>query len=312
MYRLDPDKRARVVAALVEGNSIRATARITKVDRNTITSLLVDLGAACAEYQDKALRDLPCRRIQCDEIWAFCYAKDKNVPAEKKDQLGFGSIWTWTAIDADSKLIVSWMVGNRDANSAHEFIGDLSERLKDRIQLTTDGHRPYLEAVDHAFGGEIDYAMLVKIYGDSGESEKRYSPAEWVASERKTISGNPARKHINTSYVERQNLTMRMPMRRFTRLTTGFSKKLENHIAAVSLRFMHYNFVRIHQTLRVTPAMASGVTDRLWEIGDIIHLLEEREERLLVEEREERLLRSYTGVTSSRSVAWGSGRDGHA
>lgn len=289
MNRLSPENRIKVIAALVEGNSIRATSRMTGIARNTVTELLVDLGAACAEFQDQALRNLPCKRIQCDEIWAFCYAKDKNVPAELKGRLGFGSVWTWTAIDADTKLIASWMVGSRDTESAHEFIQDLAGRLANRVQLTTDGHKPYLEAVDYAFSGDIDFAQLVKIYGDSGENEKRYSPAEWVASERKIISGSPARRHISTSYVERQNLTMRMAMRRFTRLTNGFSKKLENHIAAVSLHFMHYNFVRIHQTLKVTPAMAAGVTDRLWEMSDIVQLLEEREERLSAERQQERI-----------------------
>ncbi|HEX4276825.1 MAG TPA: IS1 family transposase [Bryobacteraceae bacterium] len=296
MNRLDSATRARAIAALVEGNSIRATSRMTGIARNSITDLLVEVGAACAEYQDGALRNLPCKRIQCDEIWAFCYAKDKNVPAEMKGRLGYGSIWTWTAIDADTKLIASWMVGSRYTESAHEFIQDLAGRLANRVQLTTDGHKPYLEAIDYAFSGDIDYAMLIKIYGDSGENEKRYSPAEWVASERKTISGSPARKHVSTSYVERQNLTMRMAMRRFTRLTNGFSKKLENHIAAVSLHFMRYNFVRIHQTLKVTPAMAAGVTNRLWEISDIVRLLEEREERLAVEQMEERIKSVYRHV----------------
>jgi IS1 family transposase len=297
MNRLDPAERTRVISALVEGNSIRAVSRMTGIARNSITSLLVDLGTACAEYQDQALRNLTCKRIQCDEIWAFCYAKDKNVPATMQGQFGIGSVWTWTAIDADTKLIVSWMVGNRDGQAATEFMLDMSSRLSHRVQLTTDGHRPYLEAVDHAFSGDIDYAMLVKIYGESGEPEKRYSPASYVASEKRTISGDPARKHVSTSYVERQNLTMRMAMRRFTRLTNGFSKKLENHIAAVSLHFMHYNFVRIHQTLKVTPAMAAGVTDRLWEISDIVGLLEEREGRLIAERQQERIRQAFAPST---------------
>jgi IS1 family transposase len=296
MNRLDPDKRVKAIAALVEGNSIRAVSRMTGIARNTITDLLVALGEACAEYQDKTLRKLPCKRIQCDEIWAFCYAKEKNVPVDKQGKFGFGSIWTWTAIDADTKLIASWMVGPRDVAAATEFMRDLEGRLANRVQLTTDGHKPYLEAVDYAFSGQIDYAMLVKIYGESGETEKRYSPAAYVASEKRTINGSPEKKHISTSYVERQNLTMRMHMRRFTRLTNGFSKKLENHIAAVSLHFMHYNFVRIHQTLRMSPAMAAGVTDRLWEISDIVRLLEEREERLLAEAREEKLKSVYRHV----------------
>jgi IS1 family transposase len=293
MNRLDSEKRAQAVAALVEGNSIRSGCRMTGIARNTISSLLVDLGTACAEYQDKALQNLPCRRIQCDEIWAFCYAKDKNVPTDKQGQFGYGSIWTWTALDADTKLITSWMVGTRDAESAHMFMQDLVGRLANRVQLTTDGHKPYLEAVDYAFGGDVDYGMLVKIYGGPDEPEKRYGPAKYVASEKRTITGNPSSKHISTSYVERQNLTMRMHMRRFTRLTNGFSKKVENHIAAVSLHFMYYNFVRVHQTLRVTPAMAGGVTDRLWEVSDIIRLLEEREGRISGEEKQDRLSRAY-------------------
>ncbi len=297
MNRLDPAKRAQVIGALVEGSSVRSVSRMTGIARNTITDLLVDLGTVCAEYQDKTLRNLPCRRIQCDEIWAFCYAKDKNLPASKQGQFGFGSVWTWTALDADTKLIASWMVGPRDTDAAHEFIQDLASRLRDRVQLTTDGHKPYLEAVDLAFGGEIDYSMLIKIYGQPTEPERRYSPAEWVGSERKTISGNPDQKHVSTSYVERQNLTMRMSMRRFTRLTNGFSKKLDNHIAAVSLHFMHYNFVRIHQTLRVTPAMEAKITDRVWEISDIVKLLEEREERL-IEERDREREASFYRVTS--------------
>jgi IS1 family transposase len=293
MNRLDPVKRVKAIAALVEGNSVRAVSRMTGIARNTITDLLVALGETCAEYQDKALRNLPCRRIQCDEIWAFCYAKDKNLPASKQGQFGFGSVWTWTALDADTKLIASWMVGPRDTVAATEFIQDLAGRLRNRVQLTTDGHRPYLEAVDYAFSGEVDYAMLIKIYGESAEPEKRYSPAQCIGCDSKIMSGNPDRKHVSTSYVERQNLTMRMSMRRFTRLTNAFSKKLENHIAAVSLHFMHYNFCRIHMTLRVTPAMAAGVTDRLWEIGDIVRLLEEREVRIAAEERIEQLRGVY-------------------
>jgi IS1 family transposase len=284
MNQLDPTKRSRVIAALVEGASCRAVSRMTGVARNTVASLLVEIGAACAEYQNRALRNLKCQRIQCDEIWSFVAAKDRNVPAEKQGQFGFGSVWTWTALDADTKLIVSWMVGARDGQSAYEFMKDLAARLANRVQLTTDGHAAYLTAVESTFGAGIDYAMLVKIYGESGESEKRYSPADCIGCERKEISGKPDPKHISTSYVERQNLTMRMHMRRFTRLTNAFSKKLENHIAAISLHFMYYNFVRIHQTLRVTPAMAAGVTDRVWEIIDVVGLLdsgrsEKREDR---------------------------------
>jgi len=278
MNRLDSAKRAEAIAALVEGSSIRSVSRMTGVSRNTVMSLLVSAGAACAEYQDQTLRNLPCKRVQCDEIWSFVGAKDKNVPAEKRGTFGYGSVWTWTALDADTKLICSWMVGNRDGLAAYEFMSDLASRLANRIQLTTDGHVVYLNAVEAAFGANIDYAMLVKIYGESAEEEKRYSPAQCLGCKREPISGSPERRHISTSYVERQNLTMRMQMRRFTRLTNAFSKKIENHIAAISLHFMHYNFVRIHQTLRVTPAMAAGISDRVWEIADIVKLVEDREQ----------------------------------
>jgi IS1 family transposase len=276
MNVLTPERRIQVVAALVEGNLIRSVSRMTGVARNTIMGLLVQAGAACAEYQDKALRNLPCKRVQCDEIWSFCYGKDKNLPGNKKDVFGYGSVWTWTAIDADTKLVCWWMVGNRDTFAAREFIQDLAGRLASRIQLTTDGHKPYLEAVDEAFGGDIDYAMLIRIYGDDKQGDTCYSPAECTGTNKEIISGSPDRKKISTSYVERQNLTMRMHMRRFTRLTNAFSKKLENHIAAISLHFMYYNFVRIHQTLRVTPAMAAGVTQHVWEVSDIVSLLDEQ------------------------------------
>jgi len=280
MNRLESDKRTQAIAALVEGNSIRSVSRMTGIARNTLLSLLFNIGMACAEYQDKALRNLRCKRVQCDEIWSFIAAKDKNLPADKQGKFGYGSVWTWTALDADTKLICSWMVGPRDGSSAVEFIKDLASRLNNRIQLTTDGHRPYLEAVEGAFGDNIDYAMLVKLYGGADRTdEARYSPAEVISCRAVEITGKPEVKHISTSYVERQNLTMRMCMRRFTRLTNAFSKKLENHIAAVSLHFMYYNFVRIHQTLRVTPAMAAGVTDHIWEISDIVALLDEREKQ---------------------------------
>ncbi len=280
MNRLAPQKRVQAISALLEGNSIRAASRMTGIARNTIIGLLVDLGTACAEYQDNALRDLPCRRIQCDEIWAFCYPKDKNFPTDKQGKYGYGSVWTWTALDADTKLIASWMVGARDINAAHEFIQDLAGRLRNRVQLTTDGHKPYLEAVDYAFRSDIDTAQLIKIYGSRDESQaKRYIPAQYVSAEKKLVSANPERKHISASYVERQNLIMRMHMRRFTRLTNGLSKKTENHIAAVSLHMMFYNFVRVHQALRVTPAMAAGIADRLWEVSDLVHLLEAWEDR---------------------------------
>ena len=276
MNSLPTADRIRVIAALVEGNSIRSVSRMTGVARNTIAAVLVEAGAACAEYQDKALRNLTVKRVQCDEIWSFCYAKDKNLPEDKRQVFGYGSVWTWTAVDADTKLICSWMVGNRDGYAAREFIQDLAGRLSNRVQLTTDGHGAYLEAIGEAFGNDIDYAQLIKLYGEDRTGEARYSPPQCTGIKVHTITGHPEWKHISTSYVERQNLTMRMQMRRFTRLTNGFSKKLENHIAAVSLHFMHYNFVRIHQTLKITPAMAAGVTDKLWEIGDIVALIDER------------------------------------
>jgi IS1 family transposase len=274
MNRLDKMKQAQVIAALVEGNSIRSTVRMTGVAKNTIVKLLADVGKACAEYQDKTFHNLTCKRIQCDEIWSFCYSKEKNVPESKQGQFGYGSIWTWTAIDADTKLIPSWLVSDRTACAATEFIKDLAGRLSNRIQLTTDGHKAYLEAVEDAFGPEIDYAMLIKLYGKSPETpETRYSPAKCAGALKVPVTGRPDRKQISTSYVERQNLTMRMSMRRFTRLTNGFSKKVENHVHALSLYFMYYNFCRIHQTLRVTPAMKAGVTDHVWEIEEIIEML---------------------------------------
>ena len=263
-----------MVAALVEGNSIRATCRMTGVAKNTVVKLLVALGKACAEYQDKTLKNLTCKKIQCDEIWAFCYAKEKNVPEDKKGQFGYGDVWTFTALDADTKLIPSWFIGRRDADCATEFLKDLAGRLKNRVQLTTDGHRMYLEAVESVFGSEIDFSQLVKIYGNTEESQKRYSPAQCIGTEKIKINGNPKDESISTSFVERQNLSMRMNMRRFTRLTNGFSKKVENLSYALALYFMYYNFCRIHQTLRVTPAMAAKVTNHLWEIDDIISLMD--------------------------------------
>jgi IS1 family transposase len=275
MNQLDAVKQAQVLSALVEGNSISSITRMFGVGKNTVARLLIAAGEACAKFQDQAIRNLNCKLVQCDEIWAFVGAKDKNVPTDKQGKFGIGSVWTWTALDAESKLICSWMVGNRSAEAAFAFMQDLEGRLANRIQLTTDGYSVYANAVESAFGSDIDYAMLVKVYGESGEPEKRYSPAECIGSQRKPVTGTPEMKHISTSYVERQNLTMRMGMRRFTRLTNAFSKKLENHIAAVSLHFMYYNFVRIHQTLKVTPAMQAGVTDRLWSIEDIVRLVDE-------------------------------------
>ena len=271
MNRLSTADRARVVASLVEGNSVRATVRMTGAAKNTVVKLLVDLGAACSKYQDETLRGIRANRVQCDEIWAFIGAKQKNVKPEKADK--WGDCWTWTGVDADSKLMISWRLGPRDGATAFEFMNDLAGRLATRVQLTTDGHRPYLAAVEDAFGGDIDYAMLVKLYGASGDNETRYSPAKCLGCIPTPISGDPDPKHISTSYVERQNLTMRMSMRRFTRLTNAFSNKLENHAAMVSLYFMYYNFGRVHQTLRVTPAMEAGIADHVWSIEEIVGLI---------------------------------------
>jgi IS1 family transposase len=247
---------------------------MTGASKVTILKLLADLGKACSEYQDKTLRNLTCKRIQCDEIWSFCYAKDKNVPVNKRGQFGFGDVWTWVALCADTKLVVTWAIGTRGAGTAYEFMHDLAGRLANRVQLTTDGHRVYLQAVESAFGSEIDYAMLVKLYGNDRESEARYSPAECIGCRSVAITGNPKIKDISTSFVERQNLTMRMQMRRFTRLTNAFSKKIENHGHAVALHYMHYNFCRVHQTLRVTPAMEAGITDHVWIIEEVVDLLD--------------------------------------
>jgi len=278
MNRLTTEKRTQVIAALVEGNSIRATVRMTGAAKNTVVKLLVDLGEACARYQDQTLRGLTCRRIQCDEIWSFCYAKAKNVPAEHKGDFGYGDVWTWTAIDADSKLVLSWCIGGRDSYTALAFMQDVARRLTQRVQLTTDGHKAYLDAVERTFGQNIDYAMLQKLYGTDGEAENRYSPAKCIGTDVQRIQGKPDPKHVSTSYVERQNLTMRMSMRRFTRLTNAFSKKVQNLGHAVALHFMYYNFCRRHQTLGMTPAMASGLTDHEWSIDEIVALLEEREQ----------------------------------
>jgi len=275
MNRIDNKKKVQVVAALVEGNSIRATVRMTGVAKNTIVKLLSDLGMACAEYQDKAFRNLTCKKIQCDEIWSFVGSKQKNVPDFLQDHFGIGDVWTWVSMDADTKLVPCWLVGDRSSNTAMEFIHDLASRLANKVQLTTDGHKPYLEAVESAFGGDIDYAQLIKIYGasPSKQDQIKYSPAECHGCKKVVVTGNPRKSDVSTSYIERQNLTMRMSMRRFTRLTNGFSKKVENHAHAIALHYMYYNFVRIHRSLRCTPAMAANVTSRLWEIEDIINLL---------------------------------------
>lgn len=271
MNRLDIKTRAQILDLLVEGNSLRATSRLADVSINTVTKLLVDVGQAASDFQDRKLRGLPCKRVQVDEIWSFVGAKEKNATYEQKAQ-GYGDIWTWTAICADTKLVPSWFVGERDRDAAQAFIGDLASRLAGRIQLTSDGHHPYLNAVEGAFGSDIDYAMLNKIYGHPSGAEKRYSPAVCVGAEKRKVVGHPDQKHVSTSYVERQNLTMRMSIRRFTRLTNAFSKKVENHAHAVALHFMHYNFGRIHKTLRITPAMAAGVADHVWTPEEIVAL----------------------------------------
>lgn len=279
MNKLDAKTRSLIIRLLVEGNSIRATSRIADVSKNTVNKLLVDAGAACAKYHDEHVRNVKASVIQCDEIWSFTYAKQKNVAGAKAAPEHAGDTWTWTAIDSDSKLIVSYMVGGRDSEYAIEFMDDLRDRLSNRVQLTTDGHKAYLEAVEGAFGGDVDYAQLIKLYGDMGgkTAARKYSPAECAGIKKRTIEGNPGKALISTSYVEGQKLTMRMHMRRFTRLTNGFRKKVENHMHAVALHFMHYNFVKVHQTLKVTPAMEAGLTDRLWDIADLVALINANE-----------------------------------
>ena len=267
-------ERAKILALLVEGNSINATCRISGAAKNTVLKLLADVGEACAAYQDRVMRNLSCKRLQCDEIWSFVAMKERSVPPWMKGTFGVGDVYTWTAIDADTKLVPCWHVGVRDVAAAQIFIHDLASRMASRVQLTTDGLRAYVTAVDGAFGASVDYAMLVKLYGQpaGNENERRYSPADCRGAEKTVIFGNPDPKHISTSYVERANLTMRMGMRRFTRLTNGFSKKLENHMHAISLHFMHYNFCRIHKSLRVTPAMQAGVDDHVWTLEEIVEM----------------------------------------
>ena len=278
MNKMSLERQAQVIKVLCEGNSIRSTARITDTAINTVVKLLRDVGAACLAYQYQNMRNLPCQKLQVDEVWSFVYAKAKNVPEEHNNEFGYGDVWTFTAIDADTKLVPCWKVGTRDADCAYEFLSDLKDRLANRAQLTTDGHRMYLEAVEHAFGREIDYAQLVKMYGQEPESGRRYSPAKCLGAEKHVVQGNPDISKVSTSYVERQNLTMRMCMRRFTRLTNAFSKKLDNHILALALYFMHYNFVRAHKSLANpyprTPAMATGLTDHVWSLEEIVKLME--------------------------------------
>lgn len=265
MYRLSRERRCHVVRCLVDGVSVRGTARLTGVSRSAILRLLEDLGLVCEAYLDSVLRVLPCRRIQCDEIWSFCYAKKGNVPPERKGQLGYGDLWTWVAMCPDSRLVVTWLVGKRDAHSANQFMADLALRLAHRVQLTTDGFSPYVDAVRGAFGNDVDYAMVVKDFGES-------------RSEKTVMSGSPNPDYISTSLIERQNLTMRMEMRRFTRRTNGHSKKVENHAAMLALYYLYYNFARPHEGCGfVSPAQAAGVSSRLWKAADIVGLLEDSE-----------------------------------
>jgi len=277
MNKLSLEKRTQVIRTLVEGNSIRATCRITGTAKGTVTRLFVAVGTACAKYQDVHLRNIPSRLIQCDELWSFCYAKQKNVPVEKQGRFGYGDVWTWIAIDADTKLVPCWLVGLRDAGYAFEFLKDLRGRLANRVQLTTDGHRAYFTTVEDVFGADIDYAMLVKLYGTEPSGEARYSPAKCIGTNSRIVMGKPDTSKISTSFVERQNLTMRMSMRRFTRLTNAFSKKIENLEHTVALHFMYYNFARPHQSLANpyprTPAMAAGVSDHIWTINKIVSLV---------------------------------------
>jgi IS1 family transposase len=284
MNKLPIAKRAQILSMLCEGSSMRAIERITGVSINTVTKLLVDAGKACDAYHDEHVRGVKATRIQCDEVWAFCYSKQKNVASAKAAPEGAGDVWTWTALEADSKLLVSYMVGGRDSDYAMALMDDLRGRLANRVQLTTDGHKAYLSAVEEAFGADIDYGMLVKLYGagpatTDDAAGRRYSPAECVGIRKEKITGNPDPKHVSTSYVERSNLSIRMHNRRFTRLTNAHSKKLENHTWGVALHVMFYNFIRVHSTLRMSPAMAAGITDRLWDMSEIIAIIDMRAER---------------------------------
>lgn len=272
MNKPSTEKQARVIASLVEGNSIRSTVRMTGVAKGTVTRLLVDVGNACADFHGRTVRNVSAERVQCDEIWSFVGMKKKNVPVEKRRTFGVGDVWTWTALDADSKLMISWLVGDRERDCATAFMKDLAGRLNRRIQLTSDGYGTYPDAVESAFGADVDFAQLIKVFRADPGAEARYPPPRFIRIEEIQRAGNPDPKHISTSFVERQNLTMRMSMQRFTRLTNGLSKKVENHAAAIALHFVHYNFARVHQTLRVTPAMAAGLTDHVWSIEEIVKL----------------------------------------
>jgi IS1 family transposase len=277
MNRLSSEDRTRVLHSLLEGNSLRATARMTDVSYNTVCKLFVDAGCVAAVYQDEMLRGLPCKRLQLDEIWSFVYAKQKNVKGSKAAPGDAGDVWTWVALDADTKLVASWRVGDRSLDTAKEFVADLASRLRNRVQITSDGYRAYLDAVEDAFGADVDFAQLVKVYGPEMSGPGRYSPPPCIGAHKHKVEGNPDIRHVSTSFVERQNLTMRMSIRRFTRLTNAFSKKLENHAHSVALHYLHYNFCRIHKSLKVTPAMAAGVSDRVWDVRDIVTMIENLE-----------------------------------
>lgn len=278
MNRLPLEKRVAIISALVEGNSLRSTSRMVGVSINTVTKLLVEVGRACSVYQDRVMRNLSCQRLQVDEIWAFCYAKRKNVPREMEGQFGIGDVWTFVAIDADTKLVPHWWHGDRNVCEARSFVESVAERLTHRVQVTSDGHRMYLDAMEAGFGGDVDFAQLIKLYGNEGsrrEPETRYSPGECCGTTVNVVSGQPDPEHISTSYIERQNLTMRMRMRRFTRLTNGFSKKLENLCHAVALHYQVYNFVTRHKTLRMPPALKAGVTDHMWTLEEVVALADD-------------------------------------
>jgi IS1 family transposase len=277
MNRLSLEERAKIIGCLVEGNSVRSTARITNTDKKTVLRLLADVGAACKRYHDERVFMIETKRVQCDEIWSFCYAKEKNIPADMAGVFGIGDVWTWTAIDADTKLMIGYRVDRRDETAARHFMEDLYKRLATRVQLTTDGLRVYLTSVPQTFGRDIDYGMLRKIYSNPKAGEGRYSPGECCGIQRRKLIGKPIERAISTSYVERQNLSTRMGMRRFTRLTNAFSKKVENHMHAISLYFLHYNFARIHQTLRVTPAMEAGLSNHVWSLEEIAALADSPE-----------------------------------
>src|SRR5438445_7813622 len=277
MNRLTTERRAQILGMMVEGNSIRAIVRMTGASKNTIVKLLEDAGEAFSAYQDRVFHDLPCKRIQLDEIWAYSYCKQRKVPFAKNPPEEAGDLWTRVALDADTRLVPSGRIGDRSGATAIEFVCDLSRRLANRVQVTSDGHRAYLEAVEAGFGADVDYAQLIKLYGEVPHPAGRYSPAQIQGTKTYCCTGNPVPRHISTSYVERQNLTMRMSMRRFTRLTNGFSKKAENHAHSVAIHFVHYNFARIHKTLRVTPAMQAGLSDHVWSLEEVIGLLDRRD-----------------------------------